>query len=246
MAAITELLPDDARLAHEPDARGAGPDVPARPLRPVTAEADARDPSPAPVPWRARMARRATVGVGHASRRLHLGGGSVIGGRVGLWLDPELLATLGTGRHVALVSGTNGKTTTTTLLAAACGGPTRVATSVAGANLPAGLAAALAAAPGARRAVLEVDEGYLGTAVDALRPEVVVLLNLSRDQLDRVNEVRKVAARWRHVAERAARVHRRGQRGRPPRGMGRAAGRCRGVGGGRAALARGRGRVPGV
>ncbi|HUO48997.1 MAG TPA: MurT ligase domain-containing protein, partial [Acidimicrobiales bacterium] len=137
--------------------------------------------------------------MGRTSRRLRLGGGSVIGGRVGLVVDPHLLEVLGGGRRVALVTGTNGKTTTTTLLAAALGGPGAVATSAAGANLPAGLAAALAAAPAAQPAVLEVDEGYLGRAVDALHPEVVVLLNLSRDQLDRVNEVRMVAARWRDV-----------------------------------------------
>jgi CobQ-like glutamine amidotransferase family enzyme len=46
------------------------------------------------------------------------------------------------------------------------------------------------------RAVLEVDEGYLAQAVKELEPSVVVLLNLSRDQLDRVGEVRMVASRW--------------------------------------------------
>jgi CobQ-like glutamine amidotransferase family enzyme/UDP-N-acetylmuramyl tripeptide synthase len=125
----------------------------------------------------------------------------VIGGRIGLFIDPQMLRALGADRRVALVSGTNGKTTTTKLLTAALGGPTDVATSPAGANLPAGLATALAAAPTATTAVLEVDEGYLGRVVEALAPEVVVLLNLSRDQLDRVNEVRMVAARWRAVAE---------------------------------------------
>ncbi|HXX91403.1 MAG TPA: MurT ligase domain-containing protein [Acidimicrobiales bacterium] len=160
----------------------------------------ASGPAPGPLPWRARLARQATLRVGHVSRRLRLGSGSVIGGRVGLTLDPHLLDALGAGRQVALVSGTNGKTTTTKLLTAALGGRERVATSAAGANLPAGLTAALAGAPVQRIAVLEVDEGYLGRAAEALSPEVVVLLNLSRDQLDRVNEVRKVARRWRQVA----------------------------------------------
>jgi CobQ-like glutamine amidotransferase family enzyme/UDP-N-acetylmuramyl tripeptide synthase len=148
---------------------------------------------------RARLAGRASTAVSAASRRLNLGGGSVIGGRVGLLIAPDLLRTLATGRRVALVTGTNGKTTTTRLLAAALGGATRVATSTAGANLPSGLATALAAsAPGAP-AVLEVDEGYLGSVAEAVRPEVVALLNLSRDQLDRVSEVRMVAARWRQA-----------------------------------------------
>jgi len=149
------------------------------------------------VPARARLARRAALYVSSISRRLGLGGGSVIGGRVGLILEPELLSELARGRKVALVSGTNGKTTTTRLLAAALGGPGTVATSSAGANLPSGLAIALASsAPGAP-AVLEVDEGYLPRVADAVDPEAIALLNLSRDQLDRVSEVRMVAARWR-------------------------------------------------
>ena len=151
---------------------------------------------PAPA-GRARAAAWATVAVGRLSRRLRLGSGSVIGGRVGLLLAPALLEQFGRGRTVALVTGTNGKTTTTRLLVAALGGHGRVATNAAGSNLPAGLAAALAGAPAAWPAVLEVDEGYLGRAVIALSPSVVALLNLSRDQLDRVNEVRMVAARFR-------------------------------------------------
>jgi CobQ-like glutamine amidotransferase family enzyme/UDP-N-acetylmuramyl tripeptide synthase len=117
---------------------------------------------------------------------------------VGLLLEPDLLRVLAADRPVALVSGTNGKTTTTHLLAAALGGTGRVATSSAGANLPPGLAVALAAAPGAP-AVLEVDEAYLGAVAAAVAPRVVVLLNLSRDQLDRVSEVRMVANRWRQA-----------------------------------------------
>jgi len=154
-------------------------------------------PADASVPVRARLAGRASTAVSAASRRLGLGGGSVIGGRVGLFLAPDLLGALAAGRSVALVTGTNGKTTTTRLLAAALGGSNRVATSAAGANLPPGLATALASAAPGVPAVLEVDEGYLGVVADAVHPEVVALLNLSRDQLDRVSEVRMVAARWR-------------------------------------------------
>jgi UDP-N-acetylmuramyl tripeptide synthase len=148
---------------------------------------------------RARLAGRAAVAVSAASRRLGFGGGSVIGGRVGLLLEPHLLDVLATGRRVALVSGTNGKTTTTHLLAAALGGAQAVATSPAGANLPPGLAVALAASAPGVPAVLEVDEAYLGPVATALRPEVVALLNLSRDQLDGVCEVRLVANRWRQM-----------------------------------------------
>lgn len=144
-----------------------------------------------------RVATTATVAVGRISRSLGLGNGSVIGGRVGLAIQPAMVRGLSFGKRCALVSGTNGKTTTTRLLVAALGGPEVVASSGAGANLPAGLASALASSPTKRLAVLEVDEAYLGSAADATSPEVIVLLNLSRDQLDRVNEVRMLAQRWR-------------------------------------------------
>ncbi len=124
----------------------------------------------------------------------------MIGGRAGLLLDPGLLGELAGGRRTALVSGTNGKTTTTRLLAAAVEGRLGpVATNTTGANMPAGHVAALAEHPAAAAAVLEVDEGYLAQLLTAARPAVAVLLNLSRDQLDRVAEVRLVAARWREA-----------------------------------------------
>jgi CobQ-like glutamine amidotransferase family enzyme/UDP-N-acetylmuramyl tripeptide synthase len=148
---------------------------------------------------RSRVAAAATVAVSGVSRRLGLGGGSVIGGRVGMAIDPGLLGSLATGVRCALVSGTNGKTTTTRMLTAALGGPSEVATSRAGSNLPAGIAAALAGAPGRKTAVLEVDEGYLPKVSASVSPDVLVLLNLSRDQLDRVNEVRMIAQRWREA-----------------------------------------------
>ena len=131
------------------------------------------------------------------SRRLALGAGSTIGGRVGLIVDPTLLERLGRDRRVVLVSGTNGKTTTTRLLAAAASLLGKVATSDAGANMAAGLVSALINDPSAPIAVLETDEAHLPSVGAALRPELVVLLNLSRDQLDRTNEVRMLAERWR-------------------------------------------------
>jgi lipid II isoglutaminyl synthase (glutamine-hydrolysing) len=149
------------------------------------------------LPGRSRLARAATRGVNAVSRRLGLGGGTVIGGRAGLAVDPRLLERLAAGRPLALVSGTNGKTTTTRLLAEALGGP--VVTNATGSNMPAGHVAALAAGLPAAPAVLEVDEGYLPGLVGTLGPRVVVLLNLSRDQLDRTSEVRMVAGRWRRA-----------------------------------------------
>ncbi|MGD0313914.1 MAG: DUF1727 domain-containing protein [Acidimicrobiales bacterium] len=133
------------------------------------------------------------------SRTLGRGSGTVAGGRVGLAIDPTLLATLAHDRRIALVTGTNGKTTTTRLLAAAlsvAGGPPVVSNDT-GANMPPGHVAALVGSPPTASAVLEVDEGYLGRLVEDASPRVVVLLNLSRDQLDRISEVRMMVDRWR-------------------------------------------------
>jgi lipid II isoglutaminyl synthase (glutamine-hydrolysing) len=157
---------------------------------------------------RTRAAVAAAVAVNRLSRLLRLGGGTVAGGRAGLAIAPRGLAELGAGRRSALVSGTNGKTTTTRLLAAALeadGSP--VVTNSTGSNMPAGHFAALAAGDPGASAVLEVDEGYLVRTVGTLQPRAAVLLNLSRDQLDRSNEVRMVAERWRHgLGESAATV----------------------------------------
>jgi lipid II isoglutaminyl synthase (glutamine-hydrolysing) len=137
------------------------------------------------------------------SRALGRGSGTVAGGRVGLAIDPGLLGQLAAGRQVALVTGTNGKTTTTRLLVAALGvgedhSVTPVASNTTGANMPAGHVSALAERPGAP-AVLEVDESYLGRLIDETHARVVLLLNLSRDQLDRISEVRMMVERWRQA-----------------------------------------------
>jgi UDP-N-acetylmuramyl tripeptide synthase len=122
----------------------------------------------------------------------------VAGGRSGLRVDPQLLQHLTATRQVALVSGTNGKTTTTRLLAVALGaGGARVVSNETGSNMPPGHVAALAGDRRAALAVLEVDEIYLPRVLSATKPAAVVLLNLSRDQLDRTNEVRMVSGHWR-------------------------------------------------
>jgi len=150
------------------------------------------------LPLRARLA--ATVGgaAGRASRLAGRGDGSVIGGVIGLRLQPDLLSLLAEGRQVVLVTGTNGKTTTTRLISAALGAlGQQVASNAFGANMEAGLVSALARAPDATIAVLEVDEKYIPSMLAATRARVVVLLNLSRDQMDRAAEIWLLARRWR-------------------------------------------------
>jgi UDP-N-acetylmuramyl tripeptide synthase len=126
------------------------------------------------------------------------GRGETIAGRVILAIDPSALGKLSAGRDIVLVSGTNGKTTTTAFLARilADGTDEKVSTSEFGANMLAGIATVLSSKPRNRYVVLECDELYLPAMCEALHPKVVVLLNLSRDQLHRTGEVRKVANLW--------------------------------------------------
>jgi lipid II isoglutaminyl synthase (glutamine-hydrolysing) len=152
------------------------------------------------LPLRARIATSIGGAAGRVSRLTGRGDGSVIGGVLGLRVEPELLRLLAADRQVVLVTGTNGKTTTTRLIAAALGALGQdVASNAFGANMEAGLASALGRAPTAPYAVLEVDERYLPAVIDATKPRVVVLLNLSRDQMDRAAEIWLTARRWRQA-----------------------------------------------
>jgi lipid II isoglutaminyl synthase (glutamine-hydrolysing) len=155
---------------------------------------------PSRLPMRARLA--ATVGDAAAtvSRLAGKGDGSVIGGRIGLRLQPDLLSLLAAGRSVVLVTGTNGKTTTTRLITVALSPlGQEIASNIYGANMEAGLTSALSRAPHAPIAVLETDEKYIPAMVKATNPRVVVLLNLSRDQMDRAAEIWLLARRWREA-----------------------------------------------
>jgi len=136
-------------------------------------------------------------GIATVSRLTGRGGGAVIGGRIALAVDKRALARLAAGRSLFLVSGTNGKTTTTALLAAALGTAGPIVHNATGANLKTGLVSALAKDLDSPVAVLEVDEAALVQVLAETTASVVVLLNLSRDQLDRYGEVRLAAAKWR-------------------------------------------------
>ncbi len=116
----------------------------------------------------------------------------MIGGLVAMTLDRSILRQLGRDRRTVVVTGTNGKSTTTRMTAAALATLGPVASNSEGANMDAGLVAALAAARDARLAALEVDEMHVPHVSDAVDPSVIVLLNLSRDQLDRVGEINHI------------------------------------------------------
>ncbi|MDM4140988.1 MULTISPECIES: Mur ligase family protein [Mycobacterium] len=141
------------------------------------------------VTTRARLALAAGASARWASRVTGRGAGAMIGGLIAMTLDRSVLGQLGAGRRTVIVTGTNGKSTTTRMTSAALATLGAVATNAEGANMDAGLVAALAADRDAPLAALEVDEMHVPHVSDAVDPSVVVLLNLSRDQLDRVGEI---------------------------------------------------------
>jgi lipid II isoglutaminyl synthase (glutamine-hydrolysing) len=152
------------------------------------------------LPLRARLATAVGGAAGRVSRMSGRGDGAVIGGVLGLRMEPDLLRLLAAGRQIVLVTGTNGKTTTTRLITSALGTlGAEVASNAFGANMEAGLASALGQARSAMLGVLEVDERYLPAMIDVTAPRVVTLLNLSRDQMDRAAEIWLVARRWREA-----------------------------------------------
>ena len=160
------------------------------------------------LPLRARLATTVAGAAGRVSRLSGRGDGSVIGGVVGLRMEPDLLRLLAADRQIVLVTGTNGKTTTTRLISAALGAIGQdVASNAFGANMEAGLISALGRAPHAPFAVLEVDERHLPAIMRATLPRVIALLNLSRDQMDRAAEIWLVARRWREALAGAPGCH---------------------------------------
>ena len=151
------------------------------------------------LPLRAQLAAALGRGAASLSRATGRGDGSVIGGRIALKVEPNLLAELARGRRIALISATNGKTTTTRLIAAALREIGEIATNEHGANMPTGHITALANNPKALIGVLETDEKYLPQVLRETNAVVVVLMNLSRDQMDRASEINLLAKKWREA-----------------------------------------------
>ncbi|WP_314685817.1 MurT ligase domain-containing protein [uncultured Bifidobacterium sp.] len=136
-----------------------------------------------------------------ASRLLHHGG-SAFPGMVVERIDPGFLPrTLGRLPYgVVLVSGTNGKTTTTRMVASILSSlGLKVFTNPTGSNFTRGVASALLTRVSvtgrldADIAVLELDEAYAVRFVHEVPPLVTLLLNVLRDQLDRFGEIDNTA-----------------------------------------------------
>lgn len=185
------LTPSEPRLPLSPRARGAS-------RRPGTS-------------LRASMAVVGGRAAGALSRRLHLGGGTSIAGVVAQRLYPDIIEHLSTQLQQGsiLVTGTNGKTTTSGFIAAILSDAgLRVWRNREGSNLLRGIAGALVirTRPNGRLrragqaiSIFEVDEAVMPHAVQLIPTRVAVFTNLFRDQLDRYGEVDSVLEHWKRA-----------------------------------------------
>jgi lipid II isoglutaminyl synthase (glutamine-hydrolysing) len=151
--------------------------------------------------FRAKVATARAIGA--ASRASGRGGGTTLPGRVLLRLDPEAIARLGNGLEggTTLISATNGKTTTAGMIAAVLSAEGRAPVhNRAGSNMTWGVATALLEQTG-REGLFEVDEAWLPRVTQQLGPDLIVLGNLFRDQLDRYGEMEALADEWAATVE---------------------------------------------
>jgi lipid II isoglutaminyl synthase (glutamine-hydrolysing) len=136
---------------------------------------------------------------GRLSRLVGAGGGTTFPGKLLATIDASavdrMAARLPLGS--AVLSATNGKTTTAAMAADILGPRVRLAHNRSGANLLSGVASTLLAETDAELGLFEVDEGAFPEVARRVQPRVVCLGNLFRDQLDRYGELELIAERWR-------------------------------------------------
>ena len=159
------------------------------------------------------MPQQFSILLGKAVRkiaRLRGGSGSALPGLFVEKIDPLFIRrTLGAlPQGVVLVSGTNGKTTTTKMVVELLRGQgLKVFTNRTGSNFTRGVAAALleeislSGKLDADIAVLELDEAHAIHFVKSISPRHTLLLNVMRDQLDRFGEIDHTAKLLQTIAE---------------------------------------------
>jgi UDP-N-acetylmuramyl tripeptide synthase len=149
--------------------------------------------------WTGKVAAAATRVVGSQ--------GTSFPGLLALRIDPRFIQHATSRKQITiLLSGTNGKTTTARFIASMLeASGKKVLANPAGANLSTGIAAALirnlslSGRNDNTHALFEVDEHALPTIASALKPNVLLLTNLFRDQLDRFGEIDTIASRWKEA-----------------------------------------------
>ncbi|WP_261806980.1 Mur ligase family protein [Lapidilactobacillus luobeiensis] len=121
------------------------------------------------------------------------GGGSSLPGKIALKIDPEFLRSFSESYDVIIVTGTNGKTMTTSLLTKILEQEYgSILTNPSGSNMVQGIVTAFLSAKkpaGRALAVLEVDEANVAPICAQLTPKAFILTNIFRDQMDRYGEI---------------------------------------------------------
>ena len=151
---------------------------------------------------RLALALAAGKGSGAAVRLLNIGGGTSLPGAVARRIDPLVLKKVASASTIrkAMITGSNGKTTTCRMLAAlAQNGGVSVAQNRSGSNLLHGVStvavrgADMRGRMDARLLLLEVDEATMRQAVAEVAPDMILVTNIFRDQLDRFGELYSMA-----------------------------------------------------
>ena len=148
-----------------------------------------------------RALARAAGGLSRLSGR---GGGTTLPGRLLVGMAPDAIERLAAGldRGSIVVSSTNGKTTTAGMIAGILRAAGREPVhNRAGSNMHWGVATALLEQDG-DEGLFELDEGWLPRVAPQLRPRLLVLGNLFRDQLDRYGELERLADEWAELVAR--------------------------------------------
>jgi len=152
---------------------------------------------------RLALALAAGKGSGAVGRLANIGGGTSFPGAVARRIDPLVLRKVAAASQArtALITGSNGKTTSCRMLAAlARGAGVSVAQNRAGSNLLQGVTsvavreAGLRGRMAAQLLLLEVDEATMRLVAPEVAPEMVLVTNIFRDQLDRFGELYSMAA----------------------------------------------------
>jgi UDP-N-acetylmuramyl tripeptide synthase len=140
---------------------------------------------------------------GRLSRSSGRGGGTTLPGRLLVRMAPDAIDRLAShlDRGSIVVSSTNGKTTTAGMIAGILKAAGRAPVhNRAGSNMHWGVATALLEQSG-EEGLFELDEAWLPRVAPQLRPRLLVLGNLFRDQLDRYGELERLAEGWAELIE---------------------------------------------
>ena len=140
-------------------------------------------------------------------RFFNVSGGTALPGLLVEKVYPKILDDIAANfsKKTIIISGTNGKTSTTNILSNIFeNNEISVISNFSGSNLQRGVISAYLDSLNnfgqfispKSILILEIDEGVLPQVAEKIKPEMIILLNLFRDQLDRYGEIENIRSRW--------------------------------------------------